>query len=71
MQETSAILLLGSSDELARTESFLDMRQAVGAKALRLEHAWHGKGKACVVGVQGTKQGIEMRSEKAAGGQIV
>lgn len=67
MQETSAVLLPGSSDELARTESFLDKRQAVGAKALRLEHAWHMKGKACVLGVQCGA----MQSEKAAGGQIV
>lgn len=52
MQETSAVLLPGSSDELARTESFLDERQAVGEKALRLEHARHVKGKACVLGVQ-------------------
>ena len=44
--------------------------KAAGAKALRLEHGWQVKGKACVVGVHEAGKGVGMRLEKAGGGQI-
>lgn len=65
MQETSGLLCLGNSNERA-----FQTEKAAGAKALRLEHGWQVKGKVCVVGVHEAGQGVEMRLEKAAGGQI-
>lgn len=46
-------------------------RQAVGAKALRLEHACMLKEKHVCLESSEAVQGLAMRSEKATGGQIV